>query len=126
MNEQAAVPNQVIPRKALKSASKGAFESSKKKVSFGPLEESFTNSEKYVSCINDEVLAGLRFKYHIPDVVKLRTPTADEKPHHVHSNEVAIYLEAISVGFRFSVHLFFHKVLHSLHVAPIQLNPNVY
>ena len=40
VNEQAAVSNQAIPRKALKYASKGASGSSKKKVSFGPLKES--------------------------------------------------------------------------------------
>ena len=44
----------------------------------------------------------------------------------VHSGEVVIYLEAISAGLRFTIHPFFWKVLHSLHVAPIQLNPNVY
>ena len=119
MTEQAAVPNQVIPRKALKYASKGAFGFSKKKVSFGPLEESFTNSKKYISCIIDEVLVGLRSKYHIPDVVKLRALTADESPHHVHSSEVAIYLVAISASLRFPVHPFFQKFLLSLHVAPI-------
>ena len=60
------VPNQAIPRKAIKSASKGASGSSKKKVSFGPLEESFTNSGKYVSYITDEVLAGLRSTITFP------------------------------------------------------------
>lgn len=52
-------------------------------------------------------------------MVKLRAPTADERPNHVHSGEVGIYLEAISAGPRFTVHPFFRKVLHSLHVAPI-------
>ena len=101
MRDQAAVSDQVIPKKALKSAKKGASGSSKKKVSFEPLEESFTNSKKYVSCITNEVLAGLRYKYHIPDVVKLRASTADERPHHVHSGVVAIYLEAIILDFIF-------------------------
>ena len=57
--------------------------------------------------------------FTIPDTVKLRAPTADESPHHVHSGEVAIYLEAISVGLYFLVHPFFQRVLHSLHVAVI-------
>ena len=72
-----------------------------KKVSFEPLEESFTNSEKYVSCITNEMLVGLRSKYHIPDAVRLRAPTVDERPHHVHNGEVAIYLEAIMLDFAF-------------------------
>ena len=68
----------------------------------------------------------LRSKYHILDIVKLRALIADERPYHVHGGEVAIYLEAISDGLYFPVHPFFQRVLHSLHVAPIQLNPNVY
>ena len=56
---QATFLNQAIPKKALKSVDKGASGSSKKKkVSFGLLEDSFTNSEKYVSCITDEILGG--------------------------------------------------------------------
>ena len=81
INEQAAVPDQTVPKKILKSAGKGASGSSKKKVSFGSLEESFTNSDKYISFITDKVLEGLRSKYHIPNTVKLRAPTADERPH---------------------------------------------
>ena len=46
VQEQVAISNQVVPNKALKSTQKGVFGSSKKKkVSFGPLKESFTNSD---------------------------------------------------------------------------------
>ena len=50
------------------------------------------HSNKYVSCITKENLVELRSRYHIPETVKLRKPTADERPHHVHGGEVAIYL----------------------------------
>ena len=81
VQEHIAVPNQVVPNKALKSVQEGVSGSSKKKkVSFGPLEESFTNSEKYISCVTDKILAGLRSKYHILDTVKVRAPTTDERP----------------------------------------------
>ena len=59
-------------------------------------------------------------------MVKLRAPTVDERPHHVHGGEVVIYLEAIDTGLRFLVHPFFQQILHSLYVALVQLNPNVY
>ena len=61
----------------------------------------------------------LRSKYHIPDTVKLKALTSDERPYHVHGGEVAIYLEAIDAGLRLPVHPFFWRVLHSLYVAPI-------
>ena len=64
-------------------------------------------------------MAGLRSKYHIPDTVKLRASIADERPHHVHVGEVAIYLEAIDASLHFPVHSFFRWILHSLHVASI-------
>ena len=101
------VPNQVVLKKALKSAQKGVSRSSKKKVSFGPLKESFTNYGKYISCITDKILAGLRSKYHFPDTVKLRALNANERPHHVHGGEVVIYLEAIDTSLRFPIHPFF-------------------
>ena len=126
IQEQVATPDQVVLKNALKSTKKGVFRSSKKKVSFEPLEESFTNSEKYISCITDKILAGSRSKYHILDTAKLRASTVDERPYRVHGGEVAIYLEAINAGLHFLVHPLFHRVLHSLHVAPIQLNPKVY
>lgn len=79
---------------------------SKKNVSFGPLEESFTHSNKFISCITDENLIYLRVKYHIPEIVKLRVPTANERPYHMHGGNVSIYLEAISGGLHFPVHPF--------------------
>lgn len=97
----------MVSKKALKFAQKTVSgPSKKKKVSFGPLEESFTHLNKYIFCIIDEVLVEPRAKYHIPNFAKLRAPTADEKPHHVHGWEVAIYLKAIYANLQFTVHPF--------------------
>lgn len=120
VGDQHVGSDQLVPKKTLKSVQKATSGSSKKKkVSFGPLEESFIHLDRCISCITDEILVELQAKYHILASVKLRAPTADERPHHVHRGEVAIYLEAIHVELRFLVHLFFRRVLHSLHVTPI-------
>ena len=115
---------QVVSGKVLKLSQKTVTGTSKKKVSFRPLEESFKHSDKYVSCIIEENLVELRSRYYIPKTMKLRAPTADKRPHHVYGGEVTIYLEVICVSLCFPIHPFFQRVLHSLHVAPIQLNPN--
>ena len=94
----------MVSRKVLKSSQKTVIGTSKKKVSFGPLEDSFTHFDKYVSYITEDNLVELRSRYHFPETVKLRAPTADERPHHVHGGEVAIYLVAICAGLHFHVH----------------------
>ena len=82
-------------------------------------------SHPAIGCANKNY--GVFYLIHRKNIdLIVGAPTAHNKPHHVHSGEVAIYLEAINADLRFLVHPFFQRVLHSLHVSPIQLNPNVY
>ena len=66
--EKIVSPSHVASKKILESAQTTMTGHSKKKLSFGPLEESFTHSDKFISCITKDNLLDLRVKYHIPNI----------------------------------------------------------
>ena len=93
---------------------------------YGSVDESVIMEKSFQSFVTKERLTSLRVEFKIPDSITLRATRIDERPCNVQGDEVAVYMDAVYSGLRIPFQPFFRKVLHTMGLAPIQVNHNIY
>ena len=93
---------------------------------FGLFWDSTSKSDQFRSKVTEDNLRDLRHKCKFLDFVRLRVLKQDDKPCDVKDGRVVIYMDAMHIGLRFLIQLFFCRVLYTLDIAPKQLSSNIY
>ena len=79
----------------------------------------------YLSTLKEDQLLKLAETFKIPDDIKYHLPTPSCHPSRPPKGWVAVCLDRFDAGLRLPLCSFYGRILNTLNIALLQLNPNV-